>query len=409
MKQSIGLIILQVLGIALGLISIFWIAGSLPAKEYAILGIYNVISSFILVFSNTGIETYAIRNVLSWKENGENEKIKLIITQAIAYRTILASITFFPLIGYSIYISTQKFNNQHLTLFILMGLFSIAKATNDSVALILRSFNKYFEASLISYIINVFGRILALILFFKYGFDVYIATTILLPLLVTLPVIYRLKKWISFNGVFQKTNLLKSFNESKSFALSSYISYVFNFFDQLIVSIFMSAEIIGSFTVAKNLLLIGKTFIENIFDPLIQNLVRFKNDINDLTLKLNRVYKVRNVLLISSIVFFPFILFFIDKGLTLIRLFHYPYLSYFAISIYLSQIAHIGMKVKYNYIALFYKSSYYLKLTIVNAILSIIFFISMISIDIKMTFLYILLTNGFMIIYTDYIFKKQVI
>ena len=86
MKQSIGLVILQILGVSLGLVSVFWIAGSLPPKIYAIVGIYNVISTFIVVFSNTGFETYAIRNVLVWQQLGQNDKIKLdVIHQELKY------------------------------------------------------------------------------------------------------------------------------------------------------------------------------------------------------------------------------------------------------------------------------------------------------------------------------------
>ncbi|MFA6738575.1 MAG: hypothetical protein WCR89_07460, partial [Bacteroidales bacterium] len=70
MKQSVGLVILQIFGIILGLVSVFFVAGSLPAEEYALVGVYNVISTIVVVFSNTGFETYAIRNVLDWKEKG---------------------------------------------------------------------------------------------------------------------------------------------------------------------------------------------------------------------------------------------------------------------------------------------------------------------------------------------------
>jgi len=406
MKQSIGLVILQIVGVSLGLVSVFWIAGSLPPKIYAIVGIYNVISTFIVVFSNTGFETYAIRNVLAWQQTGENDKVKLIVTQAIAYRTILASFILLPIIGYAAYISAYKFDDQYFGLFILMGLLSIAKAINDATVLLLKAFNKYFAAALVTYSVNVFGKILALILFFKYGFNVYIITIIILPIIVTVPVLYMMRKWINIKGVFYKKNIIEGFRQSKVFALSAYISYVYNFLDQLIISVFMSPEVLGSYTVAKNLLNIGKTFIENIFDPMMQNLVRFKNNIATLHLKLKKIIKVRNILLILSIMFLPFVILFVNEGLSLIRLGHYTYLNYFVIFIYLSQVVHIGLKVKSNYISLMFPSNFYLKLAIINAMFSLLFFILLIVINIKLVFAYIFFTNILILFYSNYLFKK---
>ena len=146
MNQSLALVILQVFGVVLGFVSVFYVAGTLSAEVYAVVGIYNVISIFIVVFSNTGIETHGIRNILALQETGENIKIKLIVTQAILYRIILACFVVLPMIVYAIYVSKQKFEGQYLELFVFMGLFGIAKAINDSTLLLLRAFNKYFAA-----------------------------------------------------------------------------------------------------------------------------------------------------------------------------------------------------------------------------------------------------------------------
>ena len=407
MNQSIGLVLLQIAGIVLGVVSVFWLAGSLPPEDYAIVGVYNVIVSFIMVFSNTGIETYAIRNVLAWEDKGEDNKIKLIITQAITFRMLIACIVILPLTGYAIYVSKQKFDGNYLGLFILMNVFSIARALNDSIILILKAFNNYFAAAFVTYSVNVFGRLLALALFFKFGFNAYILVLIFVPIISTIPVIFLLRKWLCFDGVFNMSSMLVVFKESRSFRLASYISYAFNFLDQLFVSIFMSAEFLGSFSVAKNLLLISKTFIENIFDPMIQGLVRFKCSILSLEAKLKKILRIRDVLLLISLIILPFMVIYIDNVLELLHLNNYPYLNYFAVLVYLSQIAHIAMKVKYNYIVLFYKASLYLRLTTINAFLSIFFFIFAISIDIKFVFSYTLITNLVMIFYTNRVFKNQ--
>lgn len=407
MKQSIGLIILQFFGIVLGLVSVFWIAGSLPPDVYAVVGVYSVISIFIMVFSSTGIETVAIRNVLFWSERGEGEKIKLIVSQAIIYRLVLSTIIVLPIMGYAVYISKYKFENHHLSLFIIMSVFSIAQALNDSIVLILKAFNKYLAAAFITYSVNVFGKLIALFLFFQYGFITYIYTLLILPLITIIPFFLIVKKWINLNGVFVRSNFLVAIKEAKSFRLSSYIGYSYGYLDQLLVSIFMSAEILGSFTLAKSLLSIAKNFIENIFDPLMQNLVRYKNNAVAMQIKLNKIIKVRDILLLIAFLLLPFTIIYIDRSLTLLNLDNYLYLNYFAILIYLSQIAYIGMKIKYNYITLFFQASHYLRLTAINAIVSLFFFIVVISINVKFVFSYILLTNLIMILFTHIIYKKN--
>ena len=407
MKQSIGLVVLQIIAIALGLVSVFWVAGSLSPEVYAVVGVYGVINAFMMVFSSTGIETVAIRNVLTWKEGDEKDKIKLIVTQAITFRMVLGTIIVLPLIVYAIYVSKYKFDGNYLALFILMSVFSITQALNDSIILILKAFNKYLESAFVSYSVSVFGRLIALFLFFKFGFNAYIYTLLFLPLITIIPVFFIVREWISFKGVFFKSNVLHTFKDANSFRFSSYVGYAFGYLDQLIVSIFMSPEILGSFTVAKRLLAIAKKFIENIFDPMIQNLIRFKNNNQIINVKLKKILKVKNMLLLCALVLLPFLIIYIDSGLKLMHLNNYVYLNYFAICIYLSQIAHIGMKVNYNYITLFYKASFYLRLTIVYALISIFSFIVIISIDVKFVFSYILITNFIMMFYTNKIYKKH--
>lgn len=407
MKQSVGLVILQVLGIVVGLVNTFWVAGSIPSKLYAVVGIQGVISSIIIIFSNTGLETHGIRNILLWKEKGEILKIKRNITQAITIRTLLATVIFLPMIGYASYISRYKFNSQYLLLFIAMGACAIASALNDAVILMLKAFNKYLFAAFVSYSVNVFGRVVALFLFFSFGFDAYIITIMLLPLLITLPVIYIIKEWFDFKGSFIIKELTMQLKIAKPFALSSYISYLFNYFDQLIVSLFLTTEVLGSFTMGKNILGISKQLIENIFDPLIQNLVRFKEKSDILREKLLKIFKLRNILIAIGFLIFPIIFVFLDTIIACFNLTHYPYLDVFIISIFVGQIAHIGVKIKYNFIALFYQSTYYLKLTIVNASLSVLTFILVSFVNIEYIFIYIAITNIIMIFITRYIFSHN--
>lgn len=408
MNQSLALVILQIIGILVGVFSVFFIAGSLPSDVYAIVGVYNIISIFILVLSNTGIETYGIRNILSWNnsKNKQND-IKLLVTQSIVFRFLFAMCVSALMLIYAYYISETKFHGEYLELFIAMSLLSVTRALNDSTILLLKAFNKYFLAALASYSINTFGKIIALFLFFSFGFDTYIYFLILLPLFITLPVLYLLRKWISFNGIFIKKNIINSYRNSNKFAISSYISYCFNYLDQFLISIFTTAEILGSFTIAKNIYNISKTFFENIFDPLMQNLVRYKNDISTLNLKLNKIFKLKNILLIISIILIIPVYIFLDYFINVIKLDKYIHLKLFIFSIYLSQILFIAFKVKYNFIALFYDDRYYLNLTVIYSFLSIFFFVFISNFDIKFIYIYIVLTNLSILLYTNKLFKKN--
>ena len=408
MNQSLALVILQIIGVLVGVFSVFFIAGSLPSDVYAIVGVYNIISVFILVFSNTGIETYGIRNILSWNNSkSKQNEIKLLVTQSIVFRFLFAMCISVLMLIYVYYISEAKFHGQYLELFIAMSLLSVTRALNDSTILLLKAFNKYFLAALASYSVNVFGKIIALFLFFNFGFSIYIYFLICLPLFITLPVLYLLRKWISFNGVFKKKNIINSYKNSNKFAISSYISYGFNYLDQFLISIFTTAEILGSFTVAKNIFNISKTFIENIFDPLIQNLVRFKNDSNTLNLNLKRIFKLRNILLVVSIILIIPLYIFLDDLIAILQLDKYIYLNFFIFIIYLSQILSIAFKVKYNFISLFYSDRYYLKLTIIYSLSSILFFVFISNFAIKFIFSYSVLTNLLILFYTNMLFKKN--
>jgi O-antigen/teichoic acid export membrane protein len=406
MKQSAGLIGLQLVGIVLGLFSVFWIAGSLPPEVYSIVGIYNVISIVIIVFSNTGLETQAIRNILNLREGREHEKIRLLVTQSLTYRFMYACIIFIPMIGYSAYISIYKYDGEYFSLFVFMTIFSIARAINDSTVLLLRAFNQYISAAFVTYTVNVFGKILALMLFFKYGFEYYIYTVIVLPVIITIPVIIKLKEWIHFGGVFKKENIKRSLINSKSFALSSYISYIYNSLDQLIVSLFTSPETIGSFTVAKNILVMGRTFVENIFDPLLQSLVRYRRDNLLLLKKYTRIVTIRNILLFISIAFVPIVLLYTHNIIKLLHIDHYKHINIFIVTIYFSEISHIGVKLKYNMIALFYTPDQYFKLTLINSVISLVFFTIILSLYLKYVFMYVLFTNIIMIFYTRYIYSN---
>ena len=82
-KKSIYIILIQIIGIVLGFVSVFLVAGDMEPEVYAIVGIYQIVCNLSLVFTGWGIESTLTREALFWKKQGNKEKIKEYTTQAL--------------------------------------------------------------------------------------------------------------------------------------------------------------------------------------------------------------------------------------------------------------------------------------------------------------------------------------
>lgn len=308
---------------------------------------------------------------------------------------------------YAYYMSKVKFNNEYLYLFILMSISSVFSALNNSLEIILKSFNKYFLAALIPFSVNILGRLLALILFIYYGFEFYIYVIMLLPIFITLFVVLKIKKWIIFTGNIKRKTLLMNFKTAKHFKFSTYVTYIYDRLDQLLISVFFSTELLGSYTIAKRILSLGVTIVKNIFNPMIQKLVNFKNHFVELERNILKIMKIRNYLLLLIVFGFPLVYYCTTGLIEIMGLDKYKYLNYFIISIYLSFFFYVLMKVKFTIISLLYESIYYLKLTLFLATMSALFFASFIAIDVKIVFIYLSFSYFITWLYSLYIYKKK--
>ena len=74
-KKSFQVLLIQIVGILLGLFSIYFIAGDMNPEVYSLVGIYTIIASILLTFSDLGLETTMMREALFWKEHADHEKI----------------------------------------------------------------------------------------------------------------------------------------------------------------------------------------------------------------------------------------------------------------------------------------------------------------------------------------------
>ena len=82
-KNSFLIILIQITGIVLGFISIYFVAGDMAPEVYSLVGVFTIVSGVVLVFSNFGVETTMLREALYWKGIGDNEKVIEYTTQAI--------------------------------------------------------------------------------------------------------------------------------------------------------------------------------------------------------------------------------------------------------------------------------------------------------------------------------------
>ena len=202
--------------------------------------------------------------------------------------------------------------------------------------------------------------------------------------------------------------LVENLKRSRAFTFSAYISYLYGYADQLLVTVFLSPELIGSFSIGKRLFEFAKQFVENIFDPQLQKLVSYKNNLAQLSISFDKIWKLRNIILSIGVLMTPLIFVIIDPVIIIIGLEQYSNLNYLLVVIFISQVLHVAMKVKSNFISIFYHQKYFFIITVVTAITSIISLLILLSLfNFKYIFMYVVITNFVMTIYTSKVFNKN--
>lgn len=371
MKQGIGLIGLQLLSMAMTLFSVFYIVAKIPAELYAVVAITQVLTVITNVFSNSGIETYALRTILDWKEKGYITKIKGIITTSIIMRMLLGLIIQIPLFAYSYYISNTKFNSEYFQYFIAFGFVSVIAATNDSIVLNLKAFNKYFLSALVRFIPNTLGKIICLTVFIVWGWKSYLISLLIFPVLSIIVSLYFMRKWLTVKHIIKGKSLIKLLKEVKVFTLSSYLNYLMRAIDQFLVSIFLPPAIIGTFSVAKQINTFGFNLISNLLDPLTQKLVGMKSNKDKFIRHIASIYKIRNIIVILFVISLPLAWFAIKYGVNILNLHRYPYIEIYMFAVFVSLGAAVLFKLPVSYITFFYNPKYYLRISIIQGVFAV--------------------------------------
>lgn len=412
LKQSYIYLILQLLNIGISLFVTIYIAKNVDMQTFAIFAIYTIIVTLFMTFSFLGYESILIRNVLHWKKIGKINKIKNYISYALISRAVVSVLLTIPILLYIYYISINKFNDEHLLLFssfIIAGFFSSLSNANG---LILKAFNKYILSFTITTLSLIIGRLIAIYIFTIYGFYGFMLTLIIIPIFTFLLSFLFVKSYFSFSHIRYK--YFFKFKRNKYFILSGYLNYFKVSIDQILVSIFLSVEILAVYNLAKKVEEIGRSIIEGFFDPIIQKLVSFKNDINNAVKYKKKIYLIKNIFLLITITFVIIFNLYINDVIVVTELEHYKNLSYYLIFASWVPVLYILFKVQSNIIYLFDHQKTLFKIDIFIGILTSLVMVLFFIIDMEniiylnRVVINIIVGIFFIYFYKNHFYKKSI-
>lgn len=295
MKDSLKLVIIQLLNISVGLFSIYYVAKEVSPQVYAVVSVGFIITSLVSTFSFFGIEDNLKQNVLFWLKNKQEKRIKVLVSQALFQRLLFYTILIPPLLLYIYFIVNQKFDGSYFNLFLLFLFGGLINALHHSFALILKAFDKFVTVAFSELIIGVLIKTASVAIFILLGFKAYIYCLVFLPILPATLLGVKLVKWMNIKYFTINRSFLRALKNYQWFGYASYLRYLGNYADQLIVSIFLPVEILASFSIAKKVLDIGKIFSSNIFDNLSVKLVTLKgHNSSGLNREFHKLKSLRN-------------------------------------------------------------------------------------------------------------------
>ncbi len=370
MKTTFLLLLIQLANIITGFFSIYFIASSVSPDIYSIIGVHTIVCAFVIAFSFVGQESVLSRNLLYWQRIKCNNKIDYIISNTLYSRVFLSIIIIILMIIYVSLYSHYKLKSRYLIELILLTFSSIFYSLNTSFTLIQRGFNRFISAAICSLITGTFIKILALVALSHYGFNYFIYITALSPVIVTVYFFISIKKHLSIK--YLRLNIRNEIKKNKNFILSNYLNFSKNFLDQILCSIFLSAEYFATYNIMKKIEDTLRLVIENIFDPLSQKLIKFKNT-SSLGIEAYKIKKIRNILTIIALISIISIIPYIEDLILLVNLNNYPYLYFSIVIVLISQLIYLISKPDINIISLLYNPLTILKFNFYPIVFSLIF------------------------------------
>lgn len=319
LRTSFIVVFIQILGMILGLMSIYIIAGDMAPEVYSLVGIYTIVNSVILTFSNLGIETTMMREALYWLEIGDIEKVREYCTQSILSR-LMGFVILMPLIiSYLIYLDYVKYGFECTLLFISFFVGSCISALNDSISLIIRSQGGFVFAQFAQTLNNNAMKFVSILVYIKFGAQAYLYFFALYSIPLLFVFVYRLKDLFSIR-YFRFKDTLQKIIEAKYLFLRSYLDFFKNYADSILVSLLFPTTIMGSYSLFKNFENLIRNVEDGFFDVLSQNIVKYKGNydaIRNIEKKYNITRLVAVILIIICIFLFDNNKFFIVNALHL--------------------------------------------------------------------------------------------
>lgn len=374
LKQSFYIVAIQVIGVILGFMSIYLVAGDMGPEIYSLVGVHGVVAGVILTFSHLGVETTMMREALFWMEKGEIEKVKEYTTQSILSRLIGFTILFPIIVGYLVFLYYTKYQCQYLVILLSFYVGSCASAMADSMSLIVRSQGDYVFSQAVRTANNSIVKFLAIFVYITYGATPYLYFYCLIPIPLLMVFYFKIRKYISFNYV-NLSGTIKKIIDSRNLWLKSYMDYFSNSADSMLVSLLFPPVIMGIFTLYKGLEGMLKSFIEGFFDVIFQRFVKFKGNVQTL-IQMERKSNITRWIVILLVTIITVIytlnpLFFVE----LVNLQKYDHIVLLLYTLAIVSVLYLIGKNEGNLIALLAPSPVILKLGIYMFILTVFSFL----------------------------------
>ena len=347
MNQSISIVLLYLVNSILSLIISFYLAIDAGPEFYALVVIFQVVTSVMPALSFYGYEVLLIRNVLNWQITDRSHRISVLVNQTILHRIFFSIFISLPFSVF-LYLSLVGFNKtpQFVVLFLFAG---VGVSLLQSISLILKSFNKYFYAISLTLIGGTLTKVISLLAYLKFGLTGYFVAFGIVTILLVIVAIKKLSQ--NFRLVVRRFRPSFKLGVRKEFTLSSYFQYLSGNADRLIFPIVLSNELVSAYGLAKQIFELGKSLVEGVFDPLTQKVVGMLKgpEFNKYVLKLR---KWSLYIAILGMLFAASSLFWIEELVVVVGLSDYKYLGNFLLHVEISIIMFLTYKVSLNIVTL---------------------------------------------------------
>lgn len=370
LKKSIYIVLIQVIGIALGFASVFFVAGDMEPEVYSIIGIYQIVCNISMVFTGWGIESILTREAMYWNRQGEHERVKEYTTQAILSKVVSGMVVVPVIIIYLMIMNKVKYNSEYTLLFLCLAVGAVSNYLIDSMRNIVRAEGGYVFVQVMSTLNTTILKFFGIILYFLFGVDCYLYFYVLSALPILLIFIIKCSTNISLRYVQFKPMLMRVW-EARYLWLKADLEYVRSNVDSLLVSLLFPTAIMGSYSLYKSLEQMMRNFIEGFFDVLSQHTVQFKGNEDALLKQEKKIKFARNI---SMLVIMAGILIYVPKmswWIDIMNLSNYGGIEWFVLCVALGGMLYLMGKYEINAISFLAETKMNFVIAILNSMIAI--------------------------------------